>query len=93
MATNCVLSEKQKHIDIITRIQQMFRFKLAHLQFIRRKETIEVNTLILRRSIYSLIVNGFNKIFYIENLDGKFPMVRLPNATFYNLSFLHKIRN
>jgi hypothetical protein len=93
LITTCILTEKSKHTKLITMIQQMFRFKLAHLQLMRRKENVQVNTTIIRRSIYSLIVNGNNRAFFIENLDGKFPLVKLSSATFYNLSFLHKIRN
>ena len=56
------------------------------------KETVQVNTMIIRRSIFSLIVNANTRKFFIENVDGKFKMVQVCDATFFNLSFLHKIK-
>lgn len=77
---------------LITRIQLLFRLKLAKMQLRKMKENTDVCTLIFRRNLYSLIVNGSTRTFYIENLDKLYPPAVLPQANFYNLSFLHKLR-
>lgn len=49
----------------ITRIQTLFRLKLAKMQLKKMKENTHVCTLILLRNLYSLIVNGTTRTFYI----------------------------
>lgn len=68
--TEEILNKKKKHITLITRIQNLFRFKLSHKVLQTRKQTMIVTTVMINRSIFTLTQKGNNKHFYIENIDN-----------------------
>ena len=44
-------------------------------------------------NLFTFVIRGQNKVFFIEHLENKYPIVIIKNVVFNSLAFVHKLRD
>lgn len=79
-------------MNLITKIQSKFRWKVCHKLMKKEKEGMTVMTAKINENLFTLTINGVNRNFFIEHLQNKYPIVILKAVEFNSLSFVNKLR-
>ena len=87
-----IIKAKEKHIDLISRIQHVFRLKLSQKILKKKKEGMNMTVIKINDNLFTLIIRGNSRYFFIEHLHKKYPKILLRDIDFNNLSFIHKLR-
>lgn len=93
MLTQEIISRKTKYVSLILKIQSIMRRKISHNTIKKKsKEGPSVMTMKIKDNLFTLTINGYNRIFYIEHLYNKYPKLIVKNVDYNSLSFINNLR-
>lgn len=93
LLTRYILEGKQKYENLIKRIQGIFRLILSKKCLNRNKEGINVIVTKINENLFTLVIRGHNRTFFIEHLHKQYPKIILKNAEFNSLAFINRLRD